>query len=189
MDSMVGEYLNNQFLVAMPGMLDPNFAKGVTFLCEHNDQGAMGIIVNHPGQLVLGDVLNQLDIDEVPSAVMQQPVYRGGPVGTERGFVLHSPPGEWESSFQINENLCLTTSQDILIAIAHSQGPEHYLVALGYAGWSPGQLESEIKQNAWLSAPASSDIVFKTPVEERWSRAAELLGVDLSTIATNFGNA
>jgi len=185
---MSSSNFTNHFLIAMPALEDPNFFHSVTYICEHNDQGAMGIVINHPTDLSLGTVLEHMEIeaDEAAAAV---PVYHGGPVQTDRGFVLHQPPGQWSSSMAVAEGVQVTTSRDILEALARHEGPQDYLVALGYAGWGEGQLEQEIADNAWLTTPADPDILFRLPVEQRWQAAAARLGVDLSLLSGDAGHA
>lgn len=179
----------DHFLIAMPGLADPNFTHTVTYICEHNDEGAMGIVINRPMIVTLGDILEQMEVEPSKSVDIQQQVFEGGPVQTEHGFVIHSPVGAWESSLTITPDIALTTSRDILSAIGHGEGPQHYLIALGYAGWGPGQLEEEMAQNAWLSGPASQKILFDTPLEKRWAAAAALLGVDLNLLSSDIGHA
>ncbi|HKJ22926.1 MAG TPA: YqgE/AlgH family protein [Gammaproteobacteria bacterium] len=181
--------LQNHFLIAMPSLADPNFQQSVTYVCEHNEQGAMGIIINRPLEIQLGDVLQHMDIETDDPRVADQIVYLGGPVHTERGFVLHRPPGRWEAMLEVSDSIGITTSQDILSAIALGEGPDRAVVALGYAGWGPGQLEKELLANAWLSGPADLDLMFSTPVEQRWNRAAGLLGIDLSLLSREAGHA
>jgi len=182
------ESLANQFLIAMPGMADPNFARSVTFICQHDDSGALGIVINRPADLRLGEMLRQLNFPAA-AAVARQPVYNGGPVHGERGFVLHEDVGEWESTLPVGEDLALTTSQDILRAVGEGRGPRRFLVALGYAGWGGGQLEREITANAWLNGPADPDVIFDAPLETRWAAAARLLGVDLGRVSSEAGHA
>jgi len=181
--------LTNQFLIAMPSLADPNFHGTVTFICEHNEQGAMGIIINRPLDLTLGEVLSHMNIDPKEAAVALYPVYMGGPVQTDRGFVLHNPTGEWESTLHINDELAITTSKDILEDIAAGKGPQRTLVALGYAGWGAGQLEQELADNAWLCGPADNHIIFDTPWGQRWEAAAALMGVDINQISDQIGHA
>lgn len=183
------DFLSNHFLVAMPSLADPNFRGSVTFICEHNDKGALGIVINRPTQVVLNDILKQLAITPADPAVGQRPVFQGGPVQTERGFVIHEPAGEWEATLKLGANVGVTTSRDVLAAIARGEGPKKMLVALGYAGWGAGQLEQELAHNAWLSTPADMRIVFDTPVAERWQAAASLIGVDLAMLSSDAGHA
>lgn len=181
--------LTNQLLIAMPGMADPNFSTTVTIICEHNDDGALGIVINRPLTLKLGGLFDQLDLDDDAAAIADNPVLMGGPVGPERGFVLHAPGGKFENSVAVSKDIYLTVSRDVIDALATGDGPEKSLVALGYAGWEPGQLENEMLANSWLSVPATTGIVFDTPFDERWSSAAETLGIDISRISPNAGHA
>lgn len=180
--------LTNHFLIAMPGLADPFFARTVTYLCQHNEEGALGIIVNRPSELTLADIMEQMEIEVREDSIGQIPVYFGGPVQPERGFILHEPIGAWSSSLKVSETLALTTSRDILEAIGQGQGPQKVLVALGYAGWGKGQLEHEIVQNSWLNAPADQSIMFSQPAASRWKAAAELMGVDISLLTVPAGH-
>jgi putative transcriptional regulator len=182
-------YLTGHLLIAMPAMADPNFVRTVTYICEHTEQGALGIVINRPLQMDLGEVFQQLALETADAALSRQPVLRGGPVQTERGFVLHEPSQKWDSTVEVSETVHLTTSQDILTAMAGGTGPRRALMALGYAGWGAGQLESELSANAWLTVPASAAIVFDIPYEARWSAAAGLLGINLATISSEAGHA
>ena len=179
----------NQLLIAMPGMEDPNFSSSVTLICEHNDEGALGIVINKPLQLQLGDVFKQLDLDDSDTMIAANPVLHGGPVGTDRGFVLHDPGSAYESSLKVSNDIHLTFSKDVLDAMATGSGPGKSLVALGYAGWDAGQLEQEILSNSWLSVPATTDIVFDLPFDQRWTAAAGKLGIDITQIAPDAGHA
>jgi putative transcriptional regulator len=181
--------LTNQLLIAMPNLRDPSFARGVAFLCQHGEDGAMGILVNRLSEYRLGDVLAQMNLHSELPEVIDAPVLIGGPVQPERGFVLHTPGGEWESSFRISDEVSVTTSRDILLAIAAGNGPRRAVVALGYAGWSPGQLEHELCENHWLTAPVSEQVLFDTPLEDRWEAAAGLVGVNLAQLANYAGHA
>ena len=181
--------LSNHFLIAMPALEDVNFYRTVTYICEHNEQGAMGIVINRPLDISLGDILEQMDITTSSSDTSKQSVFAGGPVQTERGFVLHTPDGDWESTLKITPEISITTSRDILEAIADDKGPQQSLVALGYAGWGEGQLEEEMSANAWLSGPADSQIIFKLPSEEKWQAAAQILGVDMNLMSGDAGHA
>jgi putative transcriptional regulator len=181
--------LTNHFLIAMPGLRDPNFSRTVTYLCEHTEQGAMGIVINRPMEIRLGEVMAQLDIETHDRTVLDAPVYLGGPVQPERGFVLHSGDHSFDSTLAITPEISVTTSRDVLEAIAAGRGPEHRLIALGYAGWGGGQLEEEMGANAWLSGPADQDIIFRMPAEARWLAAAQLLGVDLNLLSGEAGHA
>ncbi len=181
--------LTNHFLIAMPGLEDPNFFHTVTYICEHSGQGSMGIIVNRPMDLQLGAMLAQLDIEIADPKSCEQRIYMGGPVQTDRGFVLHSGPELWDSTLRITSSVKVTTSRDILEAIAQGRGPEHTFVALGYAGWAGGQLETEMSANSWLSGPADNKILFDLPAEQRRKAAARLLGVDLDLLSGQAGHA
>lgn len=180
--------LTNHFLIAMPGLKDPNFEKSVTYICEHSDEGAMGIVINNPLSIPVREILEQLDIDE-KSDIPDSPIYLGGPVNGERGFVLHDSDTEWDSTLHVRDGISVTTSRDILVSIASGKGPERNLIALGYAGWGSGQLEQEIAENAWLAVPADKAIIFDLPPEERWDAAAAELGIDLSLLSSDTGHA
>lgn len=181
--------LTNQFLIAMPSMGDPNFSKTVTYVCAHNDDGAMGIVINRPLEIDLGEVFKQMNIAGAEPATTSQPVYQGGPVHRDRGFIIHNPAKDWESTIQVTSELAVSTSRDILEAMGQGVGPDATLVALGYAGWGAGQLEQEMRQNAWLSGPASLDIIFHTPPEQRWQCAVAEMGVDLDSLSNDVGHA
>ena len=181
--------LTNHFLIAMPGLKDPHFSRTVTYVCEHTEHGAMGIVINRPMDIRLGEVLDQLDIETSVAGVADKQVYLGGPVQTDRGFVIHSGPVEYDSTLAITPDIRITTSRDVLEAIAQGQGPARTLVALGYAGWGGGQLEEELSANAWLSGPADGDIIFLRAPGERWLAAAQLLGIDLNLLSGEAGHA
>ena len=181
--------LTNQLLIAMPGMLDPNFSTTVTLICEHNDEGALGIVINRPTDLKLGGLFEQLSVENPDPGVASFPVLSGGPVAMERGFVLHGPELSFENTLTVSEEICLTLSRDIIDAMAAGNGPEHSLVALGYAGWDAGQLEDEMLANSWLNVPATPEIVFEMPFAERWDSAARTLGIDISAMSTDAGHA
>lgn len=181
--------LSHHFLIAMPAMTDPVFAKSLTYVCEHNEQGALGIVVNRPINLTLGELFAQLKLQLKPTELEDLPVHFGGPVQTDRGFVLHQPAGEWQSTLLIKDRVAMTTSKDILEAVGLGNGPKNILVTLGYAGWSQGQLEHELSQNAWLSVPATEHILFDIPAEERLPAAMALLGVDYATLSAESGHA
>jgi putative transcriptional regulator len=183
------ESLSNHFLIAMPALSDPNFHHTATLICEHNEEGALGLVINRPTELSLGDILDHMKIKTSHEAVASQPVFMGGPVQNDRGFVLHEPVGDWEATLKINDRTGITSSRDILEAIARGDGPERSFITLGYAGWGAGQLEDELADNAWLSGPADTAIVFETPYEQRWEAAAALIGVDLRLISGETGHA
>jgi putative transcriptional regulator len=179
----------NQLLIAMPSLADSNFSRTVTLICEHSEHGALGVVINRPTEVRLQELFDHLELTTANSAVASRTVYAGGPIQLERGFILHMPLGEWESTLKIDVELGLTTSLDILTAVAADEGPERSLIMLGYAGWGAGQLEQEIANNAWLTVPNDADILFELPVEQRWQAAARKLGVDLNLIAGDAGHA
>lgn len=181
--------LSNQLLVAMPALQDPNFFRGVTFLCEHNEEGAMGIMINRPLDIDMGEVLRQMEIETRLESVRRLPVLLGGPVQCERGFVLHKPHGSWDVTLRVTDDIGITSSRDILEAIANGEGPDEVLIALGYAGWGPGQLEQEMADNTWINVPADDRIVFETALERRWEAAAAITGVDIHRISGHVGHA
>lgn len=185
----VSGYLDRQMLIAMPGMLDDNFVGSVTLLCQHNDQGAIGITINRLSAYSLGEILSQLHIECTDEAVREAPVLEGGPVAPDRGFVLHSPHEGFESSMNIGDDIMVTTSRDVLAAIARGEGPKKFLVALGYAGWGGGQLEGEMRQNAWLTVAADSAIVFDSPLPQRFTMALDRLGIKVDRLHGGAGNA
>ena len=181
--------LTGHFLIAMPTLADDNFSHTVTYICQHDQEGALGVVINRPAEVRFGELLDHLTIHCDDDSVTEAALYHGGPVQPERGFVLHSPPGEWSASLVMENGLALTTSRDIIEAIAHGHGPQQWLAALGYAGWGPGQLEQEMAENAWLSGPADIGVLFDSSVERRWPEAAARLGIDLSRLATVVGHA
>lgn len=181
--------LKDHFLIALPSLEDMNFSRTVTYICEHTPQGAMGLVLNRPTQMQLTDILNHMSIEQSTLANCTQVIYAGGPVEEQRGFVLHSATPAWDSTLKISEQIFVTTSKDILQAMAMGQGPDKFLLALGYAGWGPGQLEAELKQDSWLSCPADSAIIFDLPSEERWLASARLMGIDLNLINSIGGHA
>jgi putative transcriptional regulator len=182
-------YLSNQFLIAMPLLADPNFHQTVTYIGEHNDNGALGIVINRPLALTVGELLAHLNIPLERPDIAAMPIYAGGPVQPEQGFVVHTPLGQWNCTLRVSDQIGITTSRDILHALAQGEGLQHALVALGYAGWGPGQLEQELVQNAWLSSPSDLDILFDLPSARRWAAAAALLGVDLNRLSGDAGHA
>jgi putative transcriptional regulator len=182
--------LSNQFLIAMPNLSDTDFSHTVSYLCQHNEEGALAIVINRTTGLTLGSVLKQMGIDTPSEQVKKQPVFAGGPVQLERGFIIHSndTSNTWESSIPISDVTSLTSSRDILEAIAENDGPEKYLVALGYAGWGAGQLEQEMINNAWLNTPFEDTILYNTQISQRWSAAASQIGIDISQLTTPAGH-
>jgi len=177
------------FLIAMPNMTDPHFARTLTFVCEHNDDGALGIVVNKPIDMTLSTLFEQIDVNIGESDLSDTHVHFGGPVQVDRGFVLHRPLGNWQSTLAISDDIGLTTSKDVLEAVGRGEGPRDVFVSLGYAGWSAGQLEQEIAQNAWLIVEADPDVVFETPAEARLPAAMKLLGIDFSRLSEDVGHA
>ncbi|WP_339339347.1 YqgE/AlgH family protein [uncultured Oceanicoccus sp.] len=181
--------LKDHFLIAMPTITDGIFAHSITYICEHNQHGAMGLVINHPLDLSLDQIFDHLDIDDIQTSHHDK-ILAGGPMHMDRGFVLHrTTDANWESTLCVSDHIALTTSQDILTAIAHNEGPSDSIVALGYASWSEGQLESELADNAWLTAPADSQIIFNTPIEQRAKAAAAKIGIDLALISPTAGRA
>jgi putative transcriptional regulator len=182
-------FLQNQLLIAMPTLGDPNFNQTVTYICEHNADGAFGVVVNRPMEVTLADVFDQLDIDvNAPQAATPR-IYAGGPVQPKRGFVIHRPTGEWNATLEVGADVAITSSRDILEAMAQGAGPAQRLFAVGCAGWGAGQLEQEFADNAWLTANANPQVLFETPAEERWHAAARLIGVDISRLSGDAGHA
>ena len=181
--------LTGHFLIAMPAMTDPHFAKSVTYICEHNETGAMGIVINHPVDMKLDALFKQINLNISDLPIAQKPAQFGGPVQIERGFVLHQPAGNWDSTIAVLGETALTTSKDILEAVANGNGPERMLITLGFAGWSPGQLEDELSKNAWLTVKAVDSVIFDTPNSEKLNAAMGLLGLDFSRLSEVAGHA
>jgi putative transcriptional regulator len=166
----------------MPAMSDPNFSRSVTLLCQHNEEGAIGITINRESDFTLGELFFQLNISCENEEISSMTVLEGGPVSPDHGFVLHTPVEGFDSSILISDEIMVTTSRDVLSAIAEGKGPQKFLVALGYAGWGDGQLESEMRQNAWLSVPADQDIVFESALQKRWEKAVGKLGININDL-------
>ena len=189
--------LTHHFLIAMPNMADPYFAKTLTYICEHNDQGALGLVVNRPIDMTLQSLFERLSLQMTDAKLSEAPIYFGGPVQTDRGFVLHLPTGDWQATLKVttgaaaaeSSTIGLTTSKDILEAVGRGEGPAKMLVSLGYAGWSAGQIEHELKQNAWLTVEAKDAILFDMPADERLPAAMQLLGIDYARLADQAGHA
>jgi len=188
--------LTNQFLIAMPGMADDTFAGTVIYLCEHTDKGALGLVINKPIDIKLRNLFEKVELTLDRSDLANEPVYFGGPVQTERGFVLHERLGDgdgedsrYNSSLRVPGGLEMTTSKDVLEALSHGAGPKKILVTLGYSGWSAGQLEEEIGRNGWINVNAEPGIIFDTPVEQRYDKALSLLGIDLCMLSQEVGHA
>lgn len=180
--------LTGQFLIAMPELGDPNFARTVTLLCQHSPEGALGIVINRPSTMKLGEIFRQMNITTNDQTTSDIPIFTGGLVQAERGFIIHNSNSQWDSSLAIAENINLTTSRDILEAIAVGEGPEKSFIALGYAGWGGNQLEQEIINNAWLNIPFNQATIFDTPIAQRWSVAANQIGVDISKLTIPAGH-
>jgi putative transcriptional regulator len=181
--------LTNHFLVAMPSLADPNFGGSVVFVAEHTPNGALGLVVNRPMELTLATLFERIELELYDAQLGATPVHFGGPVQTDRGFVLHVPVGNWSSTVSIGEQVGLTSSKDVLEAVARGEGPRRLLVTLGYSGWGPGQLEDELARNAWLCVAADPSVIFETPSEQRLSRAFGLLGIDPAFLSSVAGHA
>ena len=181
--------LSRHFLIAMHHLNDPIFSRALAFVCEHSERGAMGVIVNRPLGMTLSTLFEQIDIELHRPDVAELPVCFGGPVQTDRGFVLHEPLGNWQSTLTVSDEMGLTTSKDVLLAVGDGGGPERVFVSLGYAGWESGQLEAEIARNDWLSVEADPKIIFDLPADERYTAALNLLGIDLAMLSEEAGHA
>ena len=185
--------LTNHFLVAMPGMKDPYFQRSVIYVCEHNAEGAMGLMINAPIDITIGKMLEKVDVEpahpKLQTDSLEMPVLNGGPVSEDRGFILHQPKDSYESSIQMSDKVSVTTSKDILTVLGTEAEPNHYLVALGYSGWEPGQLEIELSENSWLTVEADPNVMFDTPINERWQKAVQMLGIDVSQLSSDIGHA
>lgn len=181
--------LAEQLLIAMPSMEEGYFARSVSLICQHDAQGAMGLVLNQDSEFTLGALFDQLGLPCQNLHLRTVSVLSGGPVSPERGFILHKDGRSWDSSLHLENGLTVSTSRDILKALAAGEGPDQFLVLLGYSGWSAGQLEGELADNAWLNAPASEDIIFNAPIAARWKAAAQQLGIDLSLISSHVGHA
>jgi putative transcriptional regulator len=180
--------LASQLLIALPALADPTFARSVALICQHDGEGAMGVVVNRPSEYTVGEVLQQMGIESDDEKLRSQIVLAGGPVHPERGFVLHDGDRGWDSTLAVSEHLFVTTSRDILEAMARGEGPAHAVIALGCAGWGAGQLEQELTENSWLTVPADPDLLFRMPLGARWQAAAGRIGVDLVNLADYSGH-
>jgi putative transcriptional regulator len=183
-----GKTLTNHLLVAMPGLADPWFSHSVTYICEHSDAGCMGVVINKPLDLKVHDLLEHLDINS-KHLLNDKPLLSGGPVQPESGLILHDGGSRWDNTLKVGDELYLTSSMDVLEALGSGAGPDNSLVILGYAGWAPGQLEAELAENAWLTTPATRDIIFHTPAEDCVRKAMDQLGIDPASLATDPGHA
>ena len=181
--------LTDHFLIAMPAMTDPYFSRSLVYIAEHNDQGALGVIVNRPIDMNLATLFEKIDVPLAAEGFANLPVFFGGPVQTDRGFVLHQPLGDWQSTLAVNSETGLTSSRDILQSVAREGLPQKVMVTLGYAGWSAGQIEQELADNAWLTVKADAHIMFNLPFEERLASAMEILGIDFTHLAEEAGHA
>ncbi len=187
--------LTNQFLIAMPGMGDGTFAGTVVYLCEHTDKGALGLVINKPIDITLRNLFEKVELSLDREDIAELPVYFGGPVQTERGFVLHEAldgsdeDSGYNSSLKIEGGLEMTTSKDVLEAISSGTGPKKMLVTLGYSGWAAGQLEDELSRNGWINVEAEPGIIFDTPVHQRYDKALSLLGIDAGMLSSDAGHA
>ncbi len=185
----LGSSLTNHLLIAMPSLTDPNFTQTVSLICEHTDKGALGIVLNKPLPMTLSDVLSQMKLEPSNEDIAAKPVLRGGPMNTDRGFVLHRPGGKWDHTHKVSDTVQVTTSRDVLAAMAKGEGPSDAFIALGYAQWESGQLEREMKENAWMSIPVDPSVVFDLPFEDRWTGAWRLLGVEVDRLTLFAGHA
>ena len=184
--------LANHFLIAMPSMQDPIFGGAVVYVCEHNEKGVLGVVLNKPTDMTMDVLFERIDLkvdDSVQDQVSSEPIMFGGPVQDDRGFVLHTPGGRFSSSLAVTDDVAFTTSIDVLEAVASGDGPQRLLVSIGYAGWSPGQLEDEISRNGWLTVGASAAVMFDLPIEQRYTAAIKLLGIDPMMLAAEAGHA
>ncbi|MCK5727598.1 MAG: YqgE/AlgH family protein [Methylococcales bacterium] len=183
------DFLNHQFLIAMPDLKEKDFFRTVIYMCQHNNEGALGVVLNRLAPLKLADIFEQIGIDDASEKSQMRPVYFGGPVQAERGFILHDSSSQtWDSSISVSETVSLTSSRDILEAIARDEGPEKYLITLGYSGWAKGQLEQEMLNNTWLNVDYDSAILYETPVSQRWKKAANLIGVNIHYLTSLVGH-
>jgi putative transcriptional regulator len=181
--------LKGQFLVAMPGLADPNFSSTVSIICEHNEQGAVGIIINRVHEQLSGeDIFKELEMDYT-GGVRQMPIHIGGPVHIGEIFLIHGPPFSWESSLMVTPHLAMSNTRDVIESIALGKGPQSFILSLGCAGWGPGQLESEIRENAWLTHPVMEEIVFEVPVADRWHVVLRQMGIDPTWLSNTAGTA
>jgi len=181
--------LTGQFLIAMPGLMGDPFHRAVCFLCQYDQQGALGLVVNHPAKILLGDILQATEMDVANEEIAATPVFLGGPVNPERCLVMHQPVGNWAATLQVSDEVGITGSADVLEAIAAGQGPEQFFICLGYSGWGPGQLDDEILRNDWLTSSADESIMFRVPVGDRWRAALGLIGVDPNQLSSDMGHA
>lgn len=184
------EQLTGQFLIAMPDMEGPYFSRSVVLICSHGAEGSLGLVINHPSPYSLGEILKQFDREATNDQAYKQTIFTGGPVQEEHGFILHTKIRQrYDTTISINQNLFMSSSRELLFLIGEGKGPENSLIGLGFSGWGPGQLEQEVLHNHWLTAPGKPQLIFETPVSERWIAAGRLAGVDLNTISPHSGHA
>lgn len=181
--------LTSQYLLATPNIQDPLFASSIVYICEHSIEGSMGVVINHLSDQTLEDIFDQLDIPCKDEKILNTQVFIGGPVKLQQGFVLHTPKGNWENSMLVGEEVFLTSSRDILEAIARNEGPDEFLVLMGFSGWAPGQLERELQENSWLTARASPQITYYHDIDQKWQMAFDTLGFNLDKLSPTTGNA
>lgn len=182
--------LENHLLIAMPSLEDPYFSRSVTYICEHNEQGAMGLVINQPAGMTLKELLQQTDAEAIVlESKADDIILSGGPVSQDRGFILHSTQAGWSSSMTLTPEIMVTTSKDILTALGNEKGPDKALITLGYAGWTAGQLEQELQKNSWLTVAADTELLFDVPVHKKWQTAVNKLGIDVWQLGPDFGHA
>ena len=184
-------FLKDQLLIAMPNLNDPYFEQSVTLICQHNEDGCFGLTINHPMQVTIEELFEQLDIptNSDNSAIKGMTALQGGPVQIEQGFIVHENNKKWENTLDVSDDISVTASRDILFDIAQGDGPEKFLLVLGCASWSAGQMEAEIMNNSWLNCPIDKKILFDTPYEKRWKGAVDTLGIDVNAISGIAGHA
>ncbi|MGH8161259.1 MAG: YqgE/AlgH family protein [Gammaproteobacteria bacterium] len=189
MEGISTDALAGKLLLATPSLLDPNFARSVILVCEHNADGALGLVINRRLPIRLGEVLARLNLPTGFDSLKTRPLFSGGPVESARGFVLHDAPQIGTDSLALGETLAVSASESVLSAIARGEGPGRFMLVLGYSGWGAGQLEREFADDAWFAAPATPEVIFDTAVEDRWRRAAASIGLDLSRLSNESGHA
>jgi putative transcriptional regulator len=185
----IPDNLTNQYLLATPNIQDPLFASSIVYMCEHSSEGSMGMVINHLAEQTLQNIFEQLDIECDDPDILNTHVFIGGPVKLQQGFVLHTPCGDWDKTIPVGDEVYLSSSRDILEAIAQHQGPQKYLVLLGFSGWAAGQLEKELQENSWLTAKASPTITYNKDIDQKWQMAFDTLGFNLDKLSPITGNA
>ena len=181
-------FLENQLLIAMPGLLDPYFNQTVTLICQQNENGCFGLTINRPTQVTIDELFDQLEIPNTNESVKGKLAFSGGPVQSEQGFVIHDADNKWENTIKINEEIAVTASRDILFDIAKGDGPDNFILTLGCASWAPGQMEAEFKSNSWLNCDADKKILFNTPYDKCWNGAVDALGIDIGFMSEVAGH-